>query len=585
MTDKFKCGLEIHQRLDTHKLFCSCSSNENRDVGLRIHRRQYAVKSELGETDIAARYEEMKENEYVYDIYDNCCLVETDGEPPHDVNPEAVEIVIGIAKMLHAKPIDEAYVMRKTVIDGSNTSGFQRTMVIATDGYVETSKGRVRIESICLEEESAGIVKRDIGRAEYRLDRLGIPLVEITTAPDIIDPDHAVETAGKIGRMLRMTKVLRGIGTIRQDVNVSIPKGARVEIKGFQDIREMKKVILNEIERQKRYNEIIEELKKRFNGKIEYPFEAYDITNIFENTKSKLFSNVKKGWKVMALKMPNFEGIFGSELLSGYRYGTELSDYAKPAGVNGIIHSDENIEKYHLEEDIIDQLNITLDFPYVMVVAPEDVCLNALHRVYERSLLSSVPAETRKVSSLTTRYFRPLPGSARMYPETDIPPVKIHNLWDKVNPPEDYDDRLSKLEKMLGKELASKIVVHPKYYLFEKFGMSDPKTVAWVITDLTRSLSRSNVIVSDELLEQLFKAYSDGLLVRAAFEDVLKYAVENNVDVRTAVEQLNIKRIRDKELEKIVRELKNIKDIMRKYRLQVDPKDVQEILKNEKMKK
>jgi glutamyl-tRNA(Gln) amidotransferase subunit E len=557
--------------------------NDGADKGVRVHRHQYAVKSELGKADVAALYEQSMDKEFVYHVCNNCCLVETDSEPPNNLNPEALEIVLIISKMLNATPVDEVHVMRKTVVDGSNTSGFQRTMVVATNGWVNTSKGKVRIDTICLEEESAGIVRAENRKKEYRLDRLGIPLIEIMTAPDIKTPDHAVETAEKIGRMLRMTKVMRGIGSIRQDVNVSIPPhGARIEIKGFQNIRQMKQVIENELERQTNYSVVINELKKRFNGKIKYNFEIYYITSVFEGTKSRIFKQIKKGLKVYALKMPNFSGIFNKELLKSYRYGTELSIYAQPAGVKGIIHSDENLYKYKLEDEIIDQLNVMLDFPFVMVVAPEQVCINALKRVYERSLLDNVPAETRKVNDFVTYYLRPLPGAARMYPETDIVPVDITKLCGNIKVPEDYEARLARLIKVLGKDLAEKIVVHPYYDVYEQFSKKNPKTAAWVITELLKTLSRDKVNVSRALLVDILGAYTKGIVVRAAFEKILTFCVGNNTNVKTAVKTLKLERIKGAKLKKIVKELKDMRAIMRNYRLRVDPKDVQDMLKEKK---
>ena len=174
-----------------------------------------------------------------------------DEEPPHPINKEALEIALQIAMMLNAKPVDEVQVMRKTVVDGSNVSGFQRTALIAQDGYVETTKGKVTIPLICLEEEAAKKIEDTKEYVKYRLDRLGVPLVEIATDASIKDPEHAKEVAEKIGLVLRSTgKVKRGIGTIRQDVNISIKGGARTEIKGFQEIRIMPKVIEYEIKRQ-----------------------------------------------------------------------------------------------------------------------------------------------------------------------------------------------------------------------------------------------------------------------------------------------------------------------------------------------
>lgn len=141
--------------------------------------------------------------------------------------------------------------MRKTVIDGSNTSGFQRTILIARNGFIETSFGRVRIDNISLEEDAARIIEVLDNKKIFRLDRLGIPLVEIGTAADIKNAEQCKETALNIGDILRSCKVKRGIGTIRQDINISVNKHPRAEIKGFQDVKTFISVINNEIKRQK----------------------------------------------------------------------------------------------------------------------------------------------------------------------------------------------------------------------------------------------------------------------------------------------------------------------------------------------
>ncbi|MDD5086830.1 MAG: Glu-tRNA(Gln) amidotransferase subunit GatE [Candidatus Nanoarchaeia archaeon] len=261
----FKCGIEIHQQLDAHKLFCSCPSIIRDDKpDIVIKRRLRASAGEIGDIDKAALHESKRAKQFIYEAYsDTTCLVELDEEPPHDLNMEALEITLQIALMLNAKPVDKICFMRKTVIDGSNTSGFQRTALIATDGFVETSKGKVKIDTICLEEEAAKIVKRGEKQDTYNLSRLGIPLIEIATAPDIKNPEHCKETAEKIGMTLRSTgKVKRGLGTIRQDVNLSVKNKARVEIKGFQDLRNMPKIIENEVKRHLKLIEKKEQLKK-----------------------------------------------------------------------------------------------------------------------------------------------------------------------------------------------------------------------------------------------------------------------------------------------------------------------------------
>lgn len=248
----FKCGIEIHQQLDTKKLFCSCPSivhDKNPDI--KFTRTLRPVAGETGEVDAAAMHEVLKGKYYVYEgCSSSCCLVEMDEEPPHPINMDALKIAAQVAKHLNAQLVDEIQVMRKTVIDGSNVSGFQRTALVARNGFVETSKGKVRIPTICLEEEAAQKKGGSEKYVKYRLDRLGIPLVEIATEADIKDAEHARETAEKLGMILRSAKVKRGIGTIRQDVNVSIKKGARTEIKGFQDLKSIPRVIDNEIKRQ-----------------------------------------------------------------------------------------------------------------------------------------------------------------------------------------------------------------------------------------------------------------------------------------------------------------------------------------------
>jgi len=247
----FKSGLEIHQQLDTHKLFCNCPSILRQDTpDFIIKRKLHAVAGESGEVDIAAQHEAKKDKEFIYQGYDTTCLVELDEIPPYEINQESLKIALQIAILLNARILPITQIMRKTVIDGSNTSGFQRTVLIAHDGWVVTKSGRVGIQSICLEEDAARIVERKEGQSIFKLDRLGIPLVEIATSPDIQDPEQVKEVALYIGKILRSCKIKRGLGTIRQDINLSIRRGNRVEVKGFQDPSMMVETVNKEIQRQ-----------------------------------------------------------------------------------------------------------------------------------------------------------------------------------------------------------------------------------------------------------------------------------------------------------------------------------------------
>ncbi len=265
----FKSGIEIHQQLAGKKLFCNCPTlNSTKESDIKIIRRLRAVAGETGVVDVAAKHEMEKGKQFIYiSNSEDTCLVEYDEEPPHPINQNALTVALQISLLLNAKIVDELQVMRKTVVDGSNTSGFQRTALVATKGYIETSLGKVRIANICLEEEAAQKIKEDDQSITYRLDRLGIPLIEIGTEADIKSPGHAKEVAAYLGMVLRSTgSCKRGIGTIRQDVNISIKGGARTEIKGFQDLRSIVKVSENEVKRQetliKQSKKIKEEVRK-----------------------------------------------------------------------------------------------------------------------------------------------------------------------------------------------------------------------------------------------------------------------------------------------------------------------------------
>jgi len=246
-------GLEIHQQLDTGKLFCRCPGYLRQDEpNFVVKRKLHRVAGETGEVDAAVSHEATIDREFSYQGYnDTTCLVELDEEPPKEVNSEALDEALKIALLLNCEIYPVVQIMRKMVIDGSNTSGFQRTFLIGHDGYLETSFGKVGIDSVALEEDAARIVSRDGKSAVYRLDRLGIPLVEIGTAPEMNTPEQIKETALKIGEILRACKVKRGIGTIRQDVNISIKGHDRVEIKGFQDPKMMVETVDKEIIRQR----------------------------------------------------------------------------------------------------------------------------------------------------------------------------------------------------------------------------------------------------------------------------------------------------------------------------------------------
>ncbi|MFC1728348.1 Glu-tRNA(Gln) amidotransferase subunit GatE [Nanoarchaeota archaeon] len=248
----FKCGLEIHQQLEGKKLFCNCPTEiRKEEPDFEIKRILRASAGETGAVDIAALHELEKGKYFVYQGYENInCLVELDEEPPHEMNKGALKTAIQVAKLLNADIVDTVQVMRKVVIDGSNVSGFQRTALIATNGYIEVNGKKIGIPTICLEEDACQAVERKKEYDTYNLSRLGIPLLEIVTDATISNPEECKEVAAKLGMILRSVPGMkRGIGSIRQDVNLSVKDTARVEIKGFQEYKSIPKVMDIEIDR------------------------------------------------------------------------------------------------------------------------------------------------------------------------------------------------------------------------------------------------------------------------------------------------------------------------------------------------
>ncbi len=485
----FMCGVEIHQQVDTGKLFCPCPSvirDEKPDFV--VERRMRATAGEFGGVDPAALHEFLRGRTLYYEGYVGTnCLVELDEEPPHRLNMEALRVALEVALLLKARPVEEVHVMRKTVIDGSNTGGFQRTMLVAVDGVLKTSEGPVRIPTICLEEDAARIIGEEGGNVRYRLDRLGIPLVEIATAPDVKSPKHAREVAEAIGGLLRATRVKRGLGTIRQDINVSVGGGERVEVKGVQDLRLVLKVVEGEVDRQLMLKDVRAELRGRGAGDGDYSEAPSDVASAFAGTTSAVIrKSLDAGGTVLAVRLRRMEGLLKERL------GPQLAQYARAlAGVRGIFHGDElpahGITPAEVEA-VRKLLAVSGGDSYVIVAAPRQQALKALSAVEDRCRLAfrGVLEETRRAKDDgSTEYMRPLPGSARMYPETDEPFVRVDDaMLSRVagSLPELREEKAKRYAGLgLSDELARQISRSGEAGLFEELVGEYPGIPATVI--------------------------------------------------------------------------------------------------------
>ena len=460
----FKCGLEIHQQLETHKLFCKCPSlvNDSSNPDIIIKRKLRTTSGESGEVDIAAKFEHEKDRIFIYEACSSSsCLVELDDDPPLEANSEAIKITIEIAKLLNAKIFDKIQFMRKIVIDGSNVSGFQRTALIAIDGYVETSKGKVSIPTIILEEEAAKKINESKDSVTYRLDRLGVPLAEISTGPDIKDNEHAKETAALIGMILRSTgKVKRGIGSIRQDLNLSINNKPRIELKGFQDLRSIPKVI------------------------------EYEVNRL-----------VKEG---------------------------------------------------------------------------------------------NIKSEVRKVNQdFTTSFLRPMPGSDRMYPETDVPIIDISEMIKKIKPSELITEKIIRIEKEYGlsKELAKELLENEYFDEFvNKYNKIGPRLIANLLIEVPKEIKSRFKIekeITKDQFEFILNALNKDLIKKDSIVDILVDLL-NNKKINLDSYKLVSKNDLEKEIKVLIQKNKDLSAnaimglIMQKFKGKVSGKEASDIIRKYK---
>ncbi len=499
----FKAGIEIHQQIDSRKLFCGCESVLRGDApsGV-IERRLHAVASELGEFDAAALQEAAKNRLFRYEYYnDSTCLVELDEEPPHGVNREALSVALQVALLLGATPVSEVQVMRKTVVDGSNTSGFQRTMLVATKGGAETSEGKSVIELVSLEEDAARIIAQTPSSVTYRLDRLGIPLIELVTDPSLRSPKQAMETARLLGDVLRSCRVKRGLGTIRQDVSVSVSGGTRIEVKGVQTLELIPLIVENEARRQIALCGVAAEANKKL--------VAIPASEVEKNAKYAL----------------NPKGVEASlEFPGGLAFASLLRE---KISLNAALES-EFLGRCRAKAP---QASIRFDYSSGNAVfkasGTKHAAETAVRAVAERyaELFAGVPRETRRaLEDGSTEYMRSLAGAARMYPETDVPHLKLANEYVarlKSALPELRSKRIERMRAQYGLERGEATEIMDAGYdaAFERavrLGLN-AKLAANEILSFLRAAPEEKRLGESDLLA-CFKAVKEGRVPRESLQ-------------------------------------------------------------------
>lgn len=575
----FKAGLEVHQQLNTdEKLFCRCKSHlTSKKPDLKTIRYFRPTLSETGEIDPTAlkAFKRRKKIVYATNTRENC-LYELNEAPPYGINKEALQTALFISKMLKATIPDVLPVSRKQYLDGSVPSGFQRTMVVGFDGSLElTSEKHLKINQICLEEDAARKVTEESEERVFKTDRLGIPLIEITTSPQLTTIKEVKDAALRIGALFRsIGKAKRGIGSVRQDLNISIKGGSRVEIKGVQRPEWFKPLIKGEIKRQRKLKKISEELKAR--NVTENAINAQNmqrVSRIFRDTEAEFIKKaVEKGEELFAICLPGFKGLLDENIQKKRTFGKEFADRVSvTVGLGGILHTDE-LPAYGITErekrKLFERINANEEEDTIVIVIGNFIeGKDAIEEVKERAIqsLGGVPRETRKAhEDGTTSFERPLGTAARLYPDTDTPPIRIPSSLvekakkkrQKIDYPWERKERY--IDQGISERHAEPLALSWKGHVFEKIielGV-DPQLAATILVERFKELEREGYPmekVKDEQIIEIFERVGSGQIAKEAIPDVLLKLAENpNRDVKDVLNSLEIEKMTKKELEQVI---------------------------------
>ena len=488
---------------------------------------------------------------------------------------DAKNIVLLISSALESKIFSEIHVMRKTVIDGSNTTGFQRTMLVSQGGHIEVDGKKVGVQSICLEEDAGKLVKDEGNHRFFSLDRLGVPLIEIALDPVEGDPKFVKDIALTLGRLLRVTKkVMRGIGTIRQDVNISVEGGGVIEVKGVQQLDQLEKIIEFEAKRQHGLKIISEKINQSGFTEIDRKEDVFDISDIMQECNSKIIKkSIEKQDKIFVIKIKKFKGLFGFEPYSGIRLGKEIGQLVRFFGIGGVFHSDE-LPNYGIEDTDIKRVTEKIDIQNddaFLIIAGEKISVSfAIDSIINRIKLAKngPPAETRAATQNgDTIFLRPRPGASRMYPETDIPTVKVTNeelTNARSNIPKSWQESIKELEEKyeINRQLAEQIFDSKYFEVFEKVcsqKQNSPNFVVSILCSTVTNLERKGLdssLLDDKQIMEIFGLLEQGKInkesIEIIFEQIMSRKANNALQ---ALEKASITQLTDNELDKILDEI------------------------------
>jgi glutamyl-tRNA(Gln) amidotransferase subunit E len=613
----FHAGLEVHHQIRSdRKLFCRCppvleEDSENMDYS--FYRYFRPVLGEMGDFDPGMLVEFEKGYKVIYYACErNTCTYEMDETPPFYPDMDAIRKGFILALYFNCSALaEEVVVNRKQYLDGSITTGFQRTFITGRDGWVRVNGKKVRIANVYIEEDAARRVnwQDTADRTVYfNLDRLGIPLTEvITDHRDVETPEELVELAKQIGRTLRVSRIgRRGLGTARQDVNLSIEGGNRVEIKGVQNLTMFDKLCRHEAVRQAALIEISKEMKKRGIRKEDFEHTYVDVSHLFD---------LEEGNRAFIAVFPKMKGLFGKEVQPNKDLGEDI--FEKSMLITGIpredqFHSDEAdknavrkrsdhpcrlpIDKKNHAE-ICSVLNPKDQDAFIVVVGPERRAMHAMKKIVERAkmALDGVPQETRRLlPNGNSEFLRVIHGKERIYPDTDTPPIVmsqqvVEECRRKVGkrPWEIYEELNSKygfnqhqVDLLIRSEKVDKF-----YEYTEKLRLKG-SLAYYLLIDFPRSKKRKRISVNDYIVDELARGFSRKAIIPEQIDLLTEiFAKEPKLSIEDVAKKIAVSALEDKELDKLVLQKlspfdKNKMRSDEAYRKAALPKIVGEVLKS-----
>jgi glutamyl-tRNA(Gln) amidotransferase subunit E len=546
----FKSGLEIHQQLLTDKkLFCRCPAGKySIEYDAEILRHMRPTLSEMGVYDGTALMEFKTKKNIIYRIKrETVCTYEMDDTPPFLINENALDIAIGIGMLYNCNIVDELHIARKQYLDGSIPTGFQRTAIYALDGWIPYKNRKIKIVQMSIEEDSCREIS-DIGHDRvYLTDRLGMPLIETVTEPAMLTPQEVAEVAWQCSKLVRSThRVRRGMGAAREDVNVSVEGGTRVEIKGVPKISLIPILTYNEAMRQWNLLRLREELKKRNITPETFYAEQFDITNLLKKVHyAPLKSAVDSGMKLRAVVLKGYKDLLHWQTQTDTYFSKEISDRVRViaclTSIPNLIHSDSKSDTITSSDwqKIKKFTNASDNDTMIIVWGSEDDVQTAVNEIIIRAKEATIgiPSETRQAMSDGTNGFeRILPGADRMYPDTDLPPKKItQEKLDKIHSwlPEQFWKRIEWYKELgIPEDIIEDLSVSEYSELFKKAVKDwnvDATTAAVFLIQYPKRLRKNGSLsewLNEEMLENVLKNYAGNKIPRDALYQTLKNVVE-----------------------------------------------------------